>query len=293
MGAEKDPYAHLDPRVRHLAAAPDDQRRACILADLWVPYPAGEQAVEILLWLVRQAPRLKMPSFLFCGNPHMGKSKIIERFNELLALDLAADPGRDTALVVPTPPTCDERRIYDAILLAMEFRTPMEINLSRLQRIVIDQLTARRVRLLIFEEMQQMVEQRAPVVRVCLNTLKYLSNELRLSIAGFGSGEAKALINLDAHLAVRFSVVELESWTQRKPWLRKVVENRISLMPFRHPTKVDRPLLEALRQQTKGRVGDYFDFLESAGLLALDEGAEYLTPDLIDRGAQRRRGGMR
>jgi hypothetical protein len=209
---DKDPYAHLDPRIRHLAAANDDQRRACIMADLWVPYPAGDQAVETLVWLVRQEPRLKMPSFLFCGNPHMGKSKILERFNQLLAQYLAVDPGCYTALQVATPPTCDERRIYDAILLAMQFRTPMEINLSRLQRIVIDQLTARRVRLLIFEEMQQMVEQRAVAVRICLNTLKYLSNELRLSIAG---------------------------------------------------------------------------------LLALDEGLEYLTPDLIDRAADRRRAGKR
>jgi hypothetical protein len=293
MGAEKDPYAHIDPRVRHLAGAPDDQRRACMVADLWVPYPAGEQAVETLLWLVRQAPRLKMPSFLFCASPHMGKSKIIERFEALLALELAADPGRDTALVVATPPTCDERRLYEAVLLAMQFRTPIDITLSRLQRIVIDQLTARRVRLLIFEEMQQMVEQRGSIVRVCLNTLKYLSNELRLSIAGFGSGEAKGLISFDAHLAVRFTVVELESWSRREPWVRKVVENRIGLMPLRQPTSVDRPLLEALRAQAKGRVGDYFDILESAGLLALDEGVERLTPELIDRAAERRRSGKR
>lgn len=153
-------------------------------------------------------------------------------------------------------------------------------------------LRARRVRLLIIDEMQTILDQRGPVVRVMINTLKYLSNELRISIAGFGSGEALGLIKADDHLAARFTVVELPSWTARENWLREVVAERIALFPLRFATDIDKRLLNTVRRETAGRVGDYFDFLEETALLAIDTGIEKITPELFERGAQRRRSGF-
>jgi len=86
--------------------------------------------------------------------------------------------------------------------------------------------------------------------------------------------------------------VELPSWTQRESWLREVIAERIALFPLRFATDIDKHLLNTIRRETAGRVGDYFDFLEEAALLAIETGTEKITPELFQRGAERKRSGF-
>lgn len=287
-----EPFDHLSEQIRHLATADDAVRKAAITVDTWIDYPLGKAALEALLRLRDQPERMRMTSMLFYAPPHMGKSAITWRCKALHEAQQAINPDLPGIVRMQAPPTVDERRFYQALLEAMEVRPPLDATIHRLNQMCVTHLRARRVRLLIIDEMQTILDQRANVVRVMINTLKYLSNELRISIAGFGSGEALGLIKADEHLAARFTVVELPSWTQRESWLREVIAERIALFPLRFPTAVDKRLLNTIRRETAGRVGDYFDFLEETALLAIETGVEKITPELFERGAQRRRSGL-
>ncbi|MGR4865969.1 TniB family NTP-binding protein [Caulobacter sp. LARHSG274] len=288
----EDPFGHLSEQIRHLATADDAVRRAAISTDTWIDYPVGKAALDALYRLRDQPERMRMPSILFYAPPHMGKSALTWRCKAMHDEQAKTNPDLPGIVRMQAPPTVDERRFYQALLEAMGVRAPLDATIHRLNQLCVAHLRARRVRLLIIDEMQTILDQRANVVRVMLNTLKYLSNELRISIAGFGSGEALGLINADEHLAARFTVVALPSWTQRESWLRDVVAERIALFPLRFPTVVDKRLLNTIRRETAGRVGDYFDFLEETALLAIETGVERLTPELFEQGAKRRRSGF-
>lgn len=96
-----------------------------------------------------------------------------------------------------------EKRLYIDILTALNSPAP-DTAAPRLQAMVMRHLSARGTRLMILDELQRVTELRPREQRAILNALKYLSNQLSMSLAGFGSGEAKALIKSDPHLEERF-----------------------------------------------------------------------------------------
>jgi len=106
-----------------------------------------------------------------------------------------------------------EKRLYLDILTTMGAPAP-DTTTPRLQAMVLRHLRARDVRLIIFDELQRATELRPRDQRTVLNVLKYISNQLSISLAGFGSGEAKALIQSDPHLEERFDIVALPMWTK-------------------------------------------------------------------------------
>lgn len=147
---------------------------------------------------------------------------------------------------------------------------------------MVRQLRARNTKLLVIDEIQHALDQRPMAQQVVLNTFKYLSNELGLSIAGFGSSEAKALVRADDHLAQRFEIVALPAWNQKQSWVVDVIRQRIALFPLRRVTVVDRPFMKALLEVSGPVAGRMFGTLERCAIAAIQNGDEKLSPELIE-----------
>ena len=272
---------HLHASVRHLVTAEDAVRIDAIQQDFWLRYPAGEVVIARLFELLRMPRRVRMPSLLVYAPPNSGKTRIITRFLELYARECAAVDGEGEAVLsIQAPPTVDEKRLYLEILRAMQAPTP-DATVPRLRTMVVRQLEARGVRLLIIDEMQHILDQRPSQLQVVLNTIKYLSNELALSIAGFGSGEAKALVKSDEHLAQRFEIVGLPSWSKKHRWLVELVGQRVARLPLRQPTAVDKAFMNTLSAAAGGVSGRMFTLLEDAAIAAIRNKDERLTADLL------------
>jgi hypothetical protein len=283
------PFEHLHPDIRHLATADRQARKTCILTDRWISYPAGEDAIERLFELVDMPPRVRMPSILFWASPNMGKTHIQKRFIELRAARDAKEQSTSfgSVLWLELNDSLTEKRLYLDILTALDAPAP-DTTTPRLQAMVLRHLAARRIRLGIFDELQRVTDLRAKDQRAILNVLKYLSNQLSMSLAGFGSGEAKALIQSDPHLEERFDIVALPMWTRKSSWAIEAVRARLAYMPLRKPTEVDRELMEALLLYSKSLLGRMFRLLERAAINALDQ-EECLSASSIEAVALRGR----
>lgn len=283
-----DAYEHLDPRVRPAATADDGERLAQISADWWISYPPGDDVVSRLFELIDLPQRMRPPSLLVHAPPNSGKSAIIARFLQLYRARVArqeADP--DGVVALQAPPTVDEKRLYVEILKALGAAAP-ETTSTRLRGMVVRQLQVRRTRLLIIDEMQHILSQRPSAQQVVLNTLKYLSNELGLSIAGFGSSETRALVNADEHLAQRFDIIALPKWDKKQSWVVEIVRQRIALLPLRRPTVVDRAFMNLLLQVSGPIGGRMLDMLERCGRAAIRDGSERLSISLLEEVALKR-----
>jgi hypothetical protein len=222
--SDEGPFSHLHPDVVHLATADRSVRKAAILTDRWVSYPAAEDAIRTLFELLEMPPRLRMPSVLFWAGSNMGKSHIQARFLALVhdqhpsANDLTEESKRwraEGVLRFEVNDELTEKRLYIDILKKLGAPRP-EATAYRLQDMVLTQLRANRIRVVIPDEIQRITELRVRDQRIVLNALKYISNQLSISIVGFGSGEARALINSDAHLKERFEIVALPPWTKKE-----------------------------------------------------------------------------
>jgi hypothetical protein len=288
-GLGRDPYDHLHPDVRHLAPAVKSIRKACIETDRWVGYPAADDALSRLFELLDMPPRIRMPSVLFWATPNMGKTHIQKRFLELCARRAEAAPGSAASSVfwLELNDGLTEKRLYLDTLRALNVPTP-EASATRLQTMVLRQLEARGIRLIILDELQRVTELRPVDQRHVLNVLKYISNQLSISLAGFGSGEARALIKSDLHLAERFDIVALPAWSKKEKWAVDAVRERLSYMPLRKPTNIDRHLMECLFARSNDLLGRMFNLLERSAIAAL-ENEECISPALIEAVALRRR----
>ncbi|WP_165187216.1 TniB family NTP-binding protein [Caulobacter soli] len=278
-------FGHLHPDIRHLATADRQVRKTCILTDQWISYPAGEDAIERLFELLDMPPRIRMPSILFWAHPNMGKTHIQKRF-----LMLCAARGAmfvEAVLWLEVNDGLTEKRLYLDLLAALNAPAP-DATTSRLQAMVLRQLKARGIRLVILDELQRVTELRPRDQRAILNALKYISNQLSISIAGFGSGEARALIQSDPHLGERFDIIALPKCNKKEKWLVDLVRARLELIPLRKPTQVDRQFMTVLLLHSNSLLGRMFRLLERAAIAALDN-EECLSADLIEAVTLRRR----
>jgi hypothetical protein len=283
-----DPFEHLDERVRAAALADDPKRLELVSQDWWISYPPGEEIISRLFELHDFPQRQRPPSLVVYAPPNFGKSAIIARFQALFAGRVARmEADRDGVVFIQVPPTIDEKRLYLEILRSIGAAAP-ETTTARLRTMVINQLRQRRTRLLIIDEMQHALGQRASTQQLFLNTIKYISNELSLSIAGFGSTETKALVYSDEHLAQRFELIALPAWDKSRSWVVDVVRQRIALFPLRKPTVVDRAFMNLLLQLCGPTGGRMLQMLERCARAAIEDGSERLTPSLMETVALRR-----
>lgn len=277
-----DPFAHLDDRVKASALAADTSRLALVSSDWWISYPPGEDVITRLFELIDLPLRQRPPSIVVHAPPNSGKTAIITRFMALYAGRVSRDEAdRDGVVVIQAPPTVDEKRLYLEILNAIGASSP-NTTTAKLRAMVVNQLRQRRTRLLIIDELQHALAQRASAQQVVLNTLKYLSNELSLSIAGFGSRESKALVYSDEHLAQRFEVVALPAWDKKHSWVVDVVRQRIALFPLRRPTVIDRAFMNLLLQLCGPTGGRMLAMLERCARSAIRDGSERLSIELLE-----------
>ena len=107
-------------------------------------------------------------------------------------------------------------------------------------------------------------------------------------MAGFGSGEAKALIQSDLHLAERFDIVALPTWSRKEKWAVDAMRERLSYMPLRKPTNVGREFMGCLFAHSDALLGRMFRLLERTAIAAL-ENEECVSASLIEAVASRRR----
>jgi hypothetical protein len=283
------PFEHLHPDIRHLATAELSARKACILTDRWVSYPAADDAIDRLFEMVEMPPRIRMPSVLFWADSNMGKTHIQKHFLELYAAKRAGENSAPSGAVLwmELNDSLNEKRLYLDILRNLKAPGP-DTTTPRLQDMALRHLQARNIRLFILDELQRATELRPNEQRTILNVLKYISNQLSIGLAGFGSGEAKALIKSDPHLDQRFDIVALPMWTKKERWAVDAVRGRIEFMPLRKPTVVDRDVMDVLFLHSKSLLGPMFGLLERTAIVALER-EECLSAALIEAVALRRR----
>src|SRR5580693_2189743 len=117
------------------------------------------------------------------------------------------------------PPTCDLWAIDQSVI----------------GRTVAEALPDLGVQVLILDEIHNVLAASWREQRVVFNTLRYLSNELKLSLVCFGIMEARQAINGDVQLARRFDAVSLPRWTAGKEF-EQLVLAIVRNLPLREPS---------------------------------------------------------
>ncbi len=277
--------AHLTPLAAALLHEPPDRRIRAILGERWVLYPRAKQALGVLNRLVTLPRTTRMPSVAIYGDSGMGKTMLMERFcsDHPARFDPEAGVERTPVLALQMAGKPGERRLYVQLLAALGLPPPgSRASVVDLEQSALRLMRAIGLQVLVIDEVHNILAGSKREQRVVLNTLRYLSNELRLSLVCFGVAEAREAISGDVQLARRFDEFSLRRWSADAEF-EALVGSILRNLPLREPSALSARSLRRLLQVADGLTSRAFRALNELAVEAVASGREQITDEAVER----------
>jgi hypothetical protein len=268
---------HLHPGAQATARLPDGERVARIRADRWIGYPRALGALARLETLFEWPTRQRMPNLLLVGPTNNGKSMIIEKFRRERPPSGDADQERIPVLVVQMPSDPAVSRFYAGLLAALGAPLRPRQQVAELERLALALLRRVGVRMLVIDELHNVLAGRDASRRGFLNLLRFLGNELRIPLVGVGTREAYLAIRSDDQLENRFEPITLLLWAEGPDTL-SLLASFASAFPLRCPSPIATD--EAARYllaRSEGTIGELARLLTEAAVAAVESGEEAIN----------------
>jgi type II secretory pathway predicted ATPase ExeA len=223
---------------------------------------------------------------------------IVEKFRRSHQ-PLAASTTSDGVAVIPVvkvqmPPGPDERRFFGAVLQALAFPHMPSDSVARRQDCALRVMRSTGVRLLIIDEVHNLLSGSQLQQRRMLNLLRWLGNELQISLVGAGTAEALRAIQSDDQLASRFEPLGLPPWKDNTEY-RQLLSTLEAVLPLRRPSHLaSLTLAGRILSASEGILGEVVAMVTRAAVRAVSSGEEAITTKTLDEAgfispSQRRR----
>ena len=277
-------FDHLHESVRTIVDLPKNQRIESLQKDLWIGYPVALSILGKLESLLSHPRVLRMPNLLIVGDTNNGKSRIIEKFR-------VHHPATDTedgesilapVLVVQAPPVPDESRLYGAILLALSAPFSHRDRAEKKLNQIVKLLSRIETKILIIDEIHNILAGNGMKIRGVLNAIKNLGNELKISIVGAGTQDAYRAIQTDPQLSNRFEPAPLPRWNLDDDFMRLLVSFE-RVIPLAQPSDLtERSLAVKIHSLSEGLLGEVSSLLRKAAEASILDGSEKISKRLLD-----------
>lgn len=291
-------YPHLHPSARPLADEDQAARIRRIRTERWIGYARAEAALTAIEGLLTFPKRTRMPNLLLVGPTNNGKTMIVEKFRRAHPVIEAADRDGGAAIVsvvkVQMPAGPDESRLFGAILDALGMPFSPRDRIAAKQDAAVRVMRATGTRLLVIDELHNLLSGTSAQQRRLLNLLRWLGNELQIPLVGVGTAEALRAIRSDDQLANRFEPFALPLWSDDEAYHR-LLSTLEAVLPLRRPSGLAEPMLAGKILSTAEVVlGEVVAIVTRAAVLAITSGSEAISPRMIDgagfiRPSERRR----
>lgn len=270
---------HLNETARAALDLSDDARIEHINSEHWIGYTRAKHILNKMEYLLNFPKKHRMPNLLIVGDTNNGKTMIVNRFQEQ---HKALDNENEDAITLPVfviqaPAVPDEARFYDEMLVKLAAPFKFSEKPSKKQFQVIHILEQTSTRMLVVDEIHNIIAGNLSRQRAFLNVLKNFCNDLQIPLVGVGTEEAFNAISTDPQLSNRFEPVTLPRWIMDEEYLRLLASFE-RMLPLKNPSKlVERPLAEKLLIMSEGIIGELSSVLSNAAIAAINNKQERIT----------------
>lgn len=275
--------AHLTVNAAALLSEPNAGRIRTIRSRRWVLYPRAKQALDRLETLLAHPRGTRMPSVAIYGDSGMGKTMIMKRFRDqhppsfdrrtgvlktpVLAMEMVSRPG--------------ERRFYGELLTLLGAPQKPRADIAQMEQAALRIMAAIGVQVLVIDEVHNILAGTYREQRIVLNTLRFLSNRLQISLVCFGVNEAREAIGGDVQLARRFEQFTLNRWAANEDF-ETLVTSILRNTPLRKPSVLTPKSLRRILQITDGITANIFQTINSLAIDAIENGSECITDSAVE-----------
>jgi hypothetical protein len=225
----------------------------------------------------------RMPNLIIIGDTNNGKTVILNRF---VGQHQAYRLTPQSELILPvihiqSPPVPDEKRLYNSILdrLLISYKANERVEKKEMQ--IVSMLKHLNTKMLIVDELHNILAGTITKQRAFLNVIKYLSNELKISIVAAGIKEALRAISIDPQLSNRFEPAILPRWKLTQYYLRLLASFEHMLPLKKKSNLIEKNTSQILLNMSEGLIGEISNILKRASILAIKEGKEKIDRDVL------------
>jgi Bacterial TniB protein len=270
--------SHLHAAAQQVARLPAGERLRYVRADRWIGYTRATEALNQLETLFTWPSRQRMPNLLLLGPTNNGKSMIIEKFRRSHPVVSHQDREEIPVLVVQMPSEPSVGRFYTTLLAATG--APMrarQYRLADLEQLVLRLLRAAGVRMLVIDELHNVLGGRGDLRREFLNLIRFLGNELRIPLVGVGTREAYLAIRSDDQLENRFAPFTLPRW-EADAGSCSLLASFAASFPLRQASHIaTTEMATYLLTRSEGTIGELARLLTDAAVAAIESGEEAIN----------------
>lgn len=250
----------------------------------WISYPRAEKGLRRLQDLL-DAPESHRPTgMLLYGDSNSGKTTLVRHFQTLLGKKLSEQSGdddvrdRNPVLIVQSPPYPSTGALLENALRALGSPHKESWHWERKLTTLVDVLRRLNIQMVAIDEIHAALTNPHDKRVLFLNTIKYLSNELKIPFVVIGTSLALNAIQSDQQLGSRLVPFKLQKWNADKDFgmfLGKVLTH----LKLDAVSAINsRGFREQFIHMTDGLTGEVWhlsvkiaDVLQSAGTNKVDE----------------------
>jgi len=281
-------YRHLGAAARELADSTNEERIHFIRTAKWIHYPRVESVLSRLGAMIAHPESTRMPCLLVYGDSGIGKTMLIDKFlrDHPAAFDQGAGVEHRPVLSMEMPSSPDDKRFYMELLRAIESPIASEMGVARLENLALTLIPAVKPRLIIIDEVHNLLAGTPREQRRALNTLKSVTNRLKICIAALGTAESLHAMQSDEQIASRFEPFHLPRWKSGREFI-SFISTYVKMLPLRKPSDLasDRSL-GLLVARSHGITGRIATILQRAAELAIIEAKESIDYASIEKVSQ-------
>ena len=274
----------LSPRAQTLLLASDEERLRHLDMPIFISYSKAAKVLLEMEDLLDHPKTNRMPNLLLLARSNNGKTEILREFLKLHPAEDRRDSDTVYAPVVyiQSPPGPSEHIFLNKLLMMLGATVRQNDASDRKLLQLMDILRRVQTKILIVDELNALLAGSVTKQRFFLNMLKYLSNELRISVVAAGTADAGQVVRTDAQILNRFPSRILPLW-QEGTEFRQLLRSFEYVLPLKQASEIHRgDLPRKIYGLSEGVIGAVASILRSAAKHAIALKTERITADIID-----------
>jgi DNA polymerase III delta prime subunit len=276
--------SHLLPKVELLLELSNKERIEQVKKTRWIGYPRGQDIMKKLEDLLIHPKQPRMPGMLIVGPSNNGKTSLIRKFarKHLPDNNIGGEHIIAPVLYVQAPPTPNEGAFYSNILNSLFERVPATSIDAKREKVKLV-LKNIETRVLIIDELHNILAGASVKQQQFLNMIKYLSNELEVCIVGCGTGDLLRAVSIDPQVQNRFIPELLSTWPMDKAY-RQLLMSFERILPLKIPSELhDKVLASQIHAISEGTIGELSTLLNMAAEYAITSGHEKIDQGILKK----------